>query len=448
LVFSMSDLEKLIKNKKAKITVVGLGYVGIPVACMLAKSGFTVLGINRGQEKVDLINAGKSPIAGKEPGLEELVKQAIKTKRLTATTEYSSMREADIVFVAVETPIDKADRVPKYEALRTALKSVAKNLKKGALVIIESTIAPGTMKNMVAPLLEKESGLKLGKEFYLGHCPERVMVGKLLRNVENYHRVLGGWDEKTAKIMLALYKTYVKGDLDLVDVSTAELVKTAENAYRDLEIAFANNLALIAEKLGVNVYKVRELVNKVEDRNVHMPGAGVGGHCIPKDGLLQVAFLRGNKDSDSEMAVELVETVRKVNDYMPAHMYKLLQNSLKEAKIDSKKAKVAVLGYAFLANSDDTRDTPTQYFLDKLDGLFKSVEVQDPFVGRYKKSLDSALSKADAAVFMVAHDQYKNLKLKDLRRLMKTPILIDGRNIFDKEKVKRAGFIYKGVGNI
>ncbi|MEX0616488.1 MAG: nucleotide sugar dehydrogenase [Candidatus Woykebacteria bacterium] len=444
----MRELKKKIEERKAKIAVIGLGYVGLPVACMLAKAGYSVLGINRGQEKVDKINAGKSPIEGKEPGLEDLVKEAIGTKRLFATTEYAGLKDSDIMIVAVETPVDKADRVPKYEALRSALTSVAKNMKKGSLVIVESTIAPGTMKNVVAPLLEEESGLKVGRDIYLGNCPERVMVGKLLHNVAHYHRVVGGWDKETAALMVELYKTYIDGDLDPVDVSTAELVKTTENAYRDLEVAFANELALVAEKLGVNVYEVRRLVNKVEARNVHMPGAGVGGHCIPKDGLLQVAFLRGDKSEGSKQAINLIETVRAVNDFMPTHMIELLEAALKEAEIEPKKANVAVLGYSFLENSDDTRDTPTEYLLKKLASKVGKIVVQDPYVELYKKDLDKVLKEADAAVFMVAHDEYKRLRLEKLSKLMRTKVIIDGRNIFDKEKAKKLGFVYKGIGNV
>jgi len=444
----MDELRKKIKNKTAKIAVVGLGYVGLPVAGMLARAGFQVLGINRGEGKVDLINSGRSPIEGKEPGLDELVREVVSSKKLFATTDYESLSESDIILIAVETPVDKADRVPKYEALRSALKSVGKNLKKGALVIIESTIAPGTMKNVVAPSLEKESGLKVGKDFYLGNCPERVMVGKLLHNVESYHRVVGGWDQPTALLMVELYKNYVKGELDPVDVSTAELVKTAENAYRDLEIAFANMLALVSEKLGVNVYQVRELVNKVEDRNVHLPGAGVGGHCIPKDGLLQVAFLRGNKDKESQVAIDMVEMVRRMNDFMPTHMLGLLEEALREAGRNLKNSRIVIAGYSFLANSDDTRDTPTQYFLKLIDGKAEKFTVQDPYVEEYKKNFDEIVKDSDALVFMVAHDEYKKLDLKKVAGLMRTKVLIDGRNIFKKDLAKEFGFIYKGVGNI
>src|SRR3989344_243328 len=315
----MKNLEKKIKNKSAKIAVIGIGYVGLPVACLLAKAGFRVTGINRGKEKVDLVNSCISPIEGKEPGLSELVKEVVKSGKLTATTDYSFCRQSDIILIAVETPVDERTKTPRYEALRSALQSLAKNMKKGSLVIVESTIAPGTMKDIVAPILEKESGLIVNKDFYLGHCPERVMPGKLLNNLQNYHRVVGGFDKETAESMRDLYKTYVKGDLDLSDLTTAEVVKTTENYYRDVEIAFATQLALLCEELGVNVHEAIKLVNKVEDRNVHTPGAGVGGHCIPKDGLLNVSLLRAKGNSDARLAVKMADLAREINDFMPIH---------------------------------------------------------------------------------------------------------------------------------
>ena len=444
----MKNLEKKIKNKSAKIAVIGIGYVGLPVACLLAKAGFRVTGINRGKEKVDLVNSGISPIEGKEPGLSELVKEVVKSGKLTATTDYSFCRQSDIILIAVETPVDERTKTPRYEALRSALQSLAKNMKKGSLVIVESTIAPGTMKDIVAPILEKESGLIVNKDFYLGHCPERVMPGKLLNNLQNYHRVVGGFDKETAESMRDLYKTYVKGDLDLSDLTTAEVVKTTENYYRDVEIAFANQLALLCEELGVNVYEARKLINKVEDRNVHMPGAGVGGHCIPKDGLLNVSVIRSKKNSDAEVAVKMADLAREINDFMPIHMINLLKKGLEKAGRELDNSKIAVLGYSYLANSDDTRNTPTKIFLQELNSKPKNVTVHDPFVEEYKGDLEDVLAGADAAVFMVAHDEYKNLSLEKLKKLMRTKILIDGRNIFSKDEAKKLGFIYKGIGNV
>lgn len=444
----MSDLENLIRNRKAKIVVIGLGYVGLPVACLLAKAGFQVFGINRGQEKVDLVNRAISPIEGKEPGLDGLLKKVIKARKLSATSDYSVCKKADVVLIAVETPIDTKERVPKYEALKSALNSLGKSLKKGSLVIIESTIAPGTMENIVKPTLEKASKKTINKDFYLGHCPERVMPGKLLKNLQNYHRVVGGFTPKTAQVMKKLYRTYVKGDLDTTDVTTVEVVKTTENYYRDVEIAFANQLALLCGQLGVNVHEARKLINKVEDRNVHMPGAGVGGHCIPKDGLLNVALMRERGNSDARLALEMADLARKINDFMPIHMITLLKQGLEEAGREVASSKIIILGYAYLANSDDTRNSPTESLINNLKPHAKNVEVHDPYVVSYNKDLPTTLRNSDAVVLMTAHDQYKDLKLSQLKKLMRTRVLIDGRNIFDKEEAKKAGFIYKGVGNI
>ena len=328
----MKNLKQKIKYKSASIVVVGLGYVGLPVACLLAKSGYKVVGLDREREIIDVINQGLSPIEGKEPGLDKLVKDVVSSKKLEATVDYNVCKSADVMIIAVETPVDEKTHTPKYEALRSALNSLGPKLKKESLIIIESTIAPGTMKNVVAPLLGKKSKMKLNKDFYLGHCPERVMPGKLLRNLRRYHRVVGGSTIETAKIMRELYKTYVEGDLDLTDNTTAEVVKTTENYYRDVEIAFANQLALVCEQLGVNVYEAIKLVNKVESRNVHIPGAGVGGHCIPKDGYLNVSFLRGKSGSEAKIALEMADLARRINDFMPKHTVSLLIDALKEKK--------------------------------------------------------------------------------------------------------------------
>ena len=274
------------------------------------------------------------------------------------------------------------------------------------------------------------------------------MPGKLLHNLKNYHRVVGGSTPETSKVMREFYKTYVKGDLDLTDTATAEVVKTTENYYRDVEIAFANQLALVCEQLGVNVYEVRKLVNKVESRNVHVPGAGVGGHCIPKDGYLNVSFLRSKRNSDARVAVDMVNLARKINDFMPEHTFNLLKEGLRERKKKISGSKIAVLGYAYLANSDDTRNSPTAILLKKFNHKLKNVKVNDPFVNEYRGDLNEVLKGVDAVVVMVAHDLYKNLKLIDMGKLMKNPVLIDGRNIFNKEKARKLGFIYKGIGNV
>ncbi len=319
---------------------------------MFAEKGFNVLGMELREDRVNMINSGKSPIEGDEPGLEDLLKKVVGGNMMRASTNYEDLRDRDIILIDVETPVDE-NHVPRYSALKSACTGLSTVLKAGALVIIESTIAPGTMKRTVLPLLEK-NGRKLGQDFFLGNCPERVMPGKLLANLRQMSRVCGGDSLDTADVMISLYRTIVEADLDAVDWATAELVKTVENAYRDVQIAFANEVALICEQAGADVLRVRELVNKSPYRQMHMPGAGVGGHCIPKDPWLLAYGVEG-----SDVPLRLIPAARLINDQMPIHMVKMLEKALARHNLKINQSKILVMGYAYLENSDDTRNSPS-----------------------------------------------------------------------------------------
>jgi len=441
-----------ISPKTTRIAICGLGYVGFPVALLFAKAGFKVIGVDISKEKVKKINRGGSPIEGKEPGLKELISQVKQTGNFTATTDPEAYQEADIIIVAVETPVEDDIHEPAYRALKNALTDIAHNLKKGTLVIIESTIAPQTMGKVVQPILEQESGMEAGGDFLLANCPERLMPGHLLENIINYNRVIGAQDEKTASMVKSLYKYIVKGKLDVSSWVTAEIVKAGENAYRDVQIAFANEMALLCEAMGADVWEVRRLINECKRRGetrfealrqMHLPGAGVGGHCLPKDSWLLVYGAKGLIEP------KMIPLARKINNFMPKHVFDLLKSAFEEIGKPITDSKIAILGYAYAGNSDDMRNTPTENLLRYLENSEANVVIQDPFVKEYKISIDKTLKGAQAIVLMAAHDQYKKLSYTKLKRLMKShPIIIDGRNCFDKTKAEEIGFIYKGVGNI
>ena len=245
----LADLKKKIADRSARIGVIGLGYVGLPVAALFARKGFNVVGIDIKAERVDKINQGISPIEGKEPGLTELIAEVAASGRLKAGTDYGLLNDRDVVLIDVETPVNEA-HIPEYHALKEALKSLAGVMKPGVLVIIESTIMPGTMQKIVLPMLEEHSGRKCGEGFFLGNCPERVMPGRLINNLKKMSRVVGGDSPTTAGVMKELYMQVVEAEVDEADWITAELVKTVENTYRDVQIAFANEVALICEALG------------------------------------------------------------------------------------------------------------------------------------------------------------------------------------------------------
>lgn len=436
----LNSLQRKLADKTAKLGVIGLGYVGLPVACLFAETGFKVVGVDIQAERVAKINAGISPIEGDEPGLAELLAQVISNGMLHATDTYAPLAECDVITINVETPVDE-QHIPRYAALQSALRALGAVLKEGALVIIESTIAPGTMAKLVKPILEDTSGKHVNVGFYLGHCPERVMPGKLLANLRGVSRVCGGETPETAQAMIMLYRHVVQADLDAADCVTAELVKTAENAYRDVNIAFANEVALVCEAVGGDVWKVRELVNKSPGRNMLLPGAGVGGHCIPKDPWLLVyeAQQRG-------APIHLIPAARAVNESMPLHMVELLEKALGEASKAIAGARVLVLGYAYLENSDDTRNSPSAVLVERLLELGAEVVIHDPYVAEYQGDVYEMAQGCDAVMVMVGHGEYRELDWEALKVQLDSAILIEGRNLLNPSARRALGFMGQSVG--
>jgi UDP-N-acetyl-D-mannosaminuronic acid dehydrogenase len=435
----LAALSAKIADRTAAIGVIGLGYVGLPVACAFAAAGLHVVGLDLKAERVASINAGQNPIEGDEPGLADLLVHAVASGRLRATTRYKDLAEADVVLIDVETPVDGAHK-PQYLALSSACSSLGPVLKDGVLVIVESTVAPGTIDHVVRPLLETVSGRRVNSDFYLGACPERVMPGKLLANLRSMSRVCGGCTPATAQAMVSLYQTIVDGDLDPADAVTAEMVKTAENAYRDVQIAFANEVALICEAAGADVWRVRELVNKSPWRQMHLPGAGVGGHCIPKDPWL-LAYGAGGR-----VPVRLIPAARAVNDGMPLHMADITVEALRSTGCHPDDARVAVLGYAYLEESDDARHSPSMALIARLSEFGVKVVIHDPWVPAYQGDLNARVQGCDAAIIMVAHRAYCQLDLAELRKALRTPLLVDGRHVFNEVQATAAGFHYFGLG--
>jgi UDP-N-acetyl-D-mannosaminuronic acid dehydrogenase len=433
---TLLTLQERIAAQTARIGVIGLGYVGVPVACLFAEAGFDVVGVDVKAERVNAINAGVSPIEGREPGLAELLSAVVAEGRLHATTQYAALHDCDVVIISVETPVDE-QHTPQYVALRSALRDLGPVLRSGALVIVESTIAPGTMARIVKPILEEASGKRVNVDFYLGHCPERVMPGKLLANLRGVSRVCGGETPGTAEAMIALYRCIVQADLDPADCVIAELVKTAENAYRDVNIAFANEVALVCAAVGGDVWKVRELVNKSPGRNMLLPGAGVGGHCIPKDPWLLVyrAQMQGTP-------IHLIPAARAVNEGMPLHIVALLEDALREVGRSLEGARILVLGYAYLEDSDDTRNSPSVVLVDRLHERGAEIVIHDPYVPGYQGDVYAMAEGCDAIVVMVKHGEYRSLNLGALKTALRIPILVAGRRVFSRT----TGWIYRGIG--
>jgi UDP-N-acetyl-D-mannosaminuronic acid dehydrogenase len=264
------------------------------------------------------------------------------------------------------------------------------------------------------------------------------MPGKLLYNLKNMSRVVGGGTAETAEVMAALYRNIVDAEVDTADWITAEIVKTAENTYRDVQIAFANEVALICEALGADVWKVRELVRKSPGREMLLPGAGVGGHCIPKDPWLLASSVR-----DMDVPVRLIPAARAVNASMPGHIFRLVKNQLQ----DLNGKRILILGFAYLQDSDDDRNAPSRELAGLLESAGAEVAIHDPYIQEYKGEL---LSKADGchiAVLMTAHSEYKQLDLAALASILSSFTLIDGRNLVDPQAAKQAGLNLLRLGD-
>ena len=450
----LNQTKRKVSIINTKITVFGMGYVGIPCAALLADvPNFQVTGIQRRSKrsgwKIDVINDGKSPFKGKEPGLEELISRVVKNQKFFVTDDPSVCADSDFILIDVQTPTDDI-HYPRYESLEEVSQLISKYMRKGVTVIVESTVAPGTTENIVLPILTKGSGLKPSEDFNLAFSYERVMPGKLLEYIINMPRVIGGIDETSAQKAEWLYSHIVKREISTMDTCIgAELAKTIENSYRDVNIAFANEMAMVCESMGVNIYEIIKVINARHDRHMHIPGAGVGGHCLPKDPwLLRYGAM---KYGTHFREPEIISLSRRINDNMPVHLVELIGDVFSKNNLNFRESKITILGVAYLEDSDDIRNTPARRVLSLLRSRNAEIILHDPYVERLdeeeiKKDFWEAVDKSDCLVFVTKHSEYYEIDLLRLKSVMKTPIIIDGRNIFTKGKLKEFDFIYEAIG--
>ena len=325
-----------IRKRILRLTILGSGYVGLPTAALFADAGFHVVAVDIKPEVVKTVNNGVSPI--KEPELDELILRNVQAGRLRATSSLKILTQTDAVIVSVQTPIDQ-NKKPNLSFLMKAIEDIGRALRKGMLVIVSSTIPPGSMLEKVKPKLELLSGLKADSDFYLAYVPERISPGKAIKEFVESPRVIGGIGPNSTKIAAELFKTVCKTVIE-TDATTAEIAKLAENTYRDINIAFANELALICEQHGADVKKVIDLANTHPRVNIHAPGPGVGGPCLPKDPYLLINKTRFKRCS-------IVSTARKINDYMPNHIVKMTLEVLEAVGKSVKGSRISILGTAY-----------------------------------------------------------------------------------------------------
>ena len=403
-----------------KVGVIGLGHIGLPTALLLANAGHEAVGIDVDEKKVEKLRNEILPF--QERGLEELFEKA--KKNFKTTTDYSSLRNVNAIIVSVPTPMK--DRKMMGDYVFNAIEMVGKNIKKGQLVILESTVTPGTTAGRVKEILERESGLKAGEDFLLAYCPERAIPGNTIYEMVHNDRIIGGIDEESAKRAKELYSTFVKGNISTTSSTVAEMVKVLENTYRDVNIALANELAKIAEKIGVNVYEVIELANKHPRVNVHQPGIGVGGHCLPTDPWFLVEVYPEAK---------LIPIAREINDRMVNDVAKIIEKSGVK--------RVTIFGEAYKPDVDDTRESPTHKLRDLLERRGIEVRIYDPIV-HPNISLDETIKNSQCIVISTAHSIFKDLNWdKIISSLDEPKLIVDGRHFFEKPP---SAVLFYGIG--
>ncbi|MFQ6012588.1 MAG: nucleotide sugar dehydrogenase [Thermoplasmata archaeon] len=425
-----------------KVGVVGLGYVGIPVASSFAHAGHAVVGVDIDGERIETLRRGENPLATSEVELDRLINQTVSEGSLSPTSDYDVLVDANTILICVDTPLDNASRKPLEEPLRSATEGISTRLRKGALVSVESTIAPGTMEGLVAPTLEGGSGLRVHEDFALVHCPERVTPGRLLPNLVHLDRVVGGEDPPSRQRAIEFYASVCQGEFHETSWINAELSKTTENAYRDVQLAFANEVARISRAVGGDVYEVRDLVNTCPGREMLLPGPGVGGHCIPKDPWLLVSPVDD---------ATLIPAAREVNDAMPESAVELVTEGLAFGGQSVRGATVVLLGAAYRENVAETVNSPSLRIYGLLDELGADLRVHDPFVPnlegiRLWRDLDEASEGAHCLVFVTPHDVYSDVDWKALGSRMQRRLLVDCRGAFSPGACQSWGFQYRGLG--
>lgn len=415
--------------------MLGLGYVGLPTASMFAMQGHTVIGVDPSPRVHEALGAGRAHI--QEPDLDMLVQAAVASGRLRVARR---PEPADVFIVAVPTPLDERTRRADLSSVRQAAEDLLPHLRRGNLVILESTVPPGTTRDVLAPILAK-SGLRPGQDLSVAHCPERVLPGRVLLELVQNDRLAGGLTATCAERAGQLYESFVEGTVLRTDATSAEMAKVMENTYRDVNIALANELALVAEQVGVDVWEVIRLANRHPRVNVLRPGPGVGGHCIAVDPwfLVQAAA----------EVTPLIQQARAVNDRMPQHVLRRL-----EQLTGPPPARLAVLGVTFKADVDDVRESPALRVAERAVERGYDVRLCDPHAAPGADALpapllpvEQALRDADAVVLLVDHAAFSNLDPHLAGALVARKRLLDTRGALDAQAWEAAGFEVARLGS-
>ncbi|MBI4948366.1 nucleotide sugar dehydrogenase [Candidatus Berkelbacteria bacterium] len=424
-------------DKINKIAVIGLGYVGLPLALLAEEKKFDVIGIDASEGRIDQLKKRISPIDDKDASVR------LKKTKIKFSTDFTLVRDVDIAIICVPTPVHE-DKKPDLSIVESATISTAKHLRENALLIIESTINPGVCDELLIPIIEEQTKLKVGKNLHFAHCPERINPGDQKWHVGNINRVVGANSEEALDLAYAFYSQLIDGEIKkMASLKEAEAVKIVENSFRDINIAFVNELAMSFSKLGINVVNViNGAATKPFAFMPHFPGIGVGGHCIPVDPYYLIEYAHNNGFEHRFMSL-----AREINENMPAYCIELVETELEKQKLgDLKGKKVTVLGLSYKPNVGDMRESPATKTIKILKEKGAEVTTFDPyFVDKSTaKSLDEALRSAEVVVLATAHKEFIDAGENIINSGAK--IVMDGRNALYSQAKNINNKVYLGVG--
>ena len=444
------ELQNNIQSNTIKVCVIGIGRIGLPTALSFANSGFDTTGMDINQNLVNQINNGIFPLKD-EPGYDVMFDKVVNENKFKATSKIDDVvSNSDVILLSLPTPMNSSN-IPNYSALKSVGKQLHNFLKSGTLVIIESTIEPGFIENILIPIIEgDDKKLNAGQDFAIGVCPETANPGQILNDFERLPRLVGAMDEQTQNLIIKIYKHVFTVDLiPMPNCKTANAVKLTTNVFRDLNIAFVNELALIFEKAGIDIMTVLEAAKTKYNFQVHYPSAGVGGPCLPVNSYQMINFAK----NFTSKTFALVENGRKINEKMPFHTVDLLEDALNEINKPISDSSILILGASYKPDVKDIQLSPVEKIVDLLREKNAKILIYDPY---YKNSeifgiktqndFIQNLENSDGLIIATSHKEFHNIDPIFLKSKMKNPIVIDSKNIIDQNLAKKAGLIYRGIG--
>jgi len=445
-----SQIQECLKNKSLKIGVIGIGRIGLPTALCIANSGLETIGIDINEKLVNMVNSKDYPLKD-EPEFDKIFENVISQKKLSATTDIvEAIPKCDVVILSLPTPMNNQN-VPDYTALLTVGKSLNELLSDGQIVIVESTVEPGFVENELLELIEgPQKSLKSGIDFHLAVCPETANPGEIMKDFQKLPRLVGSIEEKISPIVSQLY-THVFGVelIQMPNCKTANAVKLTTNVFRDINIAFVNELALLFEKLGIDTHTVIDAAKRKYNFQPHFPGPGVGGPCLPVNSY---QYLNSAKKIDDNF-LRIVQEARKINETMPHHVIDLLISAFDQSKKNLDNSTVTLLGISYKPNVHDIQIAPSEQIIKLLNQKNIKLKIFDPyfisetaFGQKIENSIDDAINTSDAIIIITGHKEFDNLDLEKISNSTEKPILIDCTGKIDPIQAKSKGIIFRGIG--